>query len=79
MVENVTGLNNKNVNSTSYKLDGFIESYQIKGKSIFKQTPSYQNSQTISISLPTMTAKFPSQGGNGLKSIWEALKGSCKR
>ena len=57
-------------NSNAYSLDGQIESYQIKGKSIFKQTPHYQNSQTISISLPTFTAKFPYEGGQGLRSIW---------
>lgn len=65
--------------SSSYALDGSLESYQIKGKSIFKQTPSYQTSQTISISLPTISAKFPSEGGQGLKSLWESFVGHCKR
>ena len=66
-------------NSNNYSLDGLIESYQIKGRCIFKQTPFYQNSQTISISLPTYTAKFPYEGGQGWRSIWESIKGYSKR
>ena len=65
--------------SHSYLVDGTIESFTVKGKSIFKQTPSYQSHQTISISLPTLEAKFPSEGNSGIKGLWEKVVGNCKR
>lgn len=60
-------------------IDETIDSYTVKGKSVFKMLAKYQKHSHIVISLPTFSITMDPSGAGGLKGFWENIVGYCTR